>query len=158
MNKKKILLIAIPGIAITVTVALLLFSGPRMKSQPHLRAFESKVNLPPEESVFYTPGEAEKATGTETLSASANRKKGKVYYGYYCVACHGKNGKGNGPVGESYMPAPADLTNAIIREMNTDNLMERSFTGIGHEPVLERVVPEKYKKSIILYVKSDLSE
>ena len=37
------------------------------------------------------------------------RDRGRVYYNYYCVFCHGDNGQGDGPVGYSYMPAPTDL-------------------------------------------------
>lgn len=153
LTTTKIVLLAIPGLAVAVAVVLLLFSGPRMRTQPSLKAFQSKVNLPPGSSVPYTPAgpvdspvEVKEATATST-------EKGKTYYGYYCVFCHGEDGKGNGPVGESYMPRPADLTSDSIRNYSLSKLYDASFTGIGHSPVLENVIPGEHKSSILIYLK-----
>ena len=40
----------------------------------------------------------------------ANAEKGKSVYESYCLACHGAQGKGDGPVGSALTPPPSDLT------------------------------------------------
>lgn len=154
MNKKKKILIAIPVIAGGIAAAVLLLSGPRMRNQPNLRAFETTVNLPPEGSVFYTPRTYQKTNQHEIPPTSENLEKGKIYYNYYCVACHGEDGKGNGPVGRSYMPKPADLSREKIQQAETKYLLNHSFSGTGHEPVLEKVVPMEFRSYIVIYVKT----
>ena len=53
MNKKKFILMAAALVAGLIVVGTLLLSGPHMIDQPSLRAFETPMNLPPENSVFY---------------------------------------------------------------------------------------------------------
>ena len=53
MNRKLILAgLSLIGI-ILITVIVLLFTGPRMKYQPSVRAFEMKMPLPPEDVVSF---------------------------------------------------------------------------------------------------------
>ena len=153
LTKKRIILIAAAGLAGFVVIAWLLLSGPRMRNQPSLRAFETQVNLPPEQSITYSPGEkAGDAEPTAVENTSANFQKGRTYYGYYCIFCHGTLGKGNGPVGQSYIPKPADLSNDSIRKYNFAQLYNASFYGTGHDPVMERVVPKEFRPHILLYI------
>src|SRR4030095_2846143 len=44
--------------------------------------------------------------------AAANPAKGKGLYEKYCVACHGAQGKGDGPAGRMLKPPAADFTSA----------------------------------------------
>ncbi len=39
-----------------------------------------------------------------------NPINGKVLYKTYCINCHGSEGKGDGPIGQSLIPPAADLT------------------------------------------------
>lgn len=137
-----------------ITAAVLLFSGPRMRNQPSLRAFETSVALPPEHSIPYNINRP--AQATDEIS-KPDSEKGRVYYDYYCVFCHGADGKGNGPVGQSYVPKPADLTATAINNYSHGELYEKSFSGNGHSPVLDKVVPKKYRGPIIAYIKKDLA-
>ena len=61
---------------------------------------------------------------------------------------------GNGPVGESYFPAPADLRTGKVSHYSDGRLLRAMLTGIGHEPVLERVVPPRHRWCLVLYVRS----
>ncbi len=155
MNKKLLLIIAISVFLLTIVAAVLLLSGPHMRNQPSLRAFESAVNLPAENSVAYgiVKFSPEDIVMPETTGVNLN--KGKTYYGYYCIFCHGEDGKGNGPVGQSYIPKPSDLTSDSLQNYSVADLYKHSFTGIGHEPVLERVVPEDFRKFILVYVREE---
>ena len=85
---------------------------------------------------------------------AADRARGKVYYDYYCVFCHGDKGDGNGPVGESYVPVPADLRAAKIQAYADGELLRAMLVGTGHEPVLGRVVHPEHRWYLVLYVRS----
>ena len=158
LNKKTILLAIAAGLAGFTAVAWLLLTGPRMHKQPSLRAFETQVNLPPEQSVAYSWNRKSVSEMEAIANTDGNVQKGKVYYGYYCILCHGTFGKGNGPVGQSYIPKPADLTADSIRNYNFSELRKASFSGTGHDRVMERVVPEEYRPFILLYIQQQYGQ
>ena len=51
-----------------------------------------------------------KEKGLSDKMAQGNRDDGKVVYETNCANCHGKEGKGDGPVGQALVPPPSDLT------------------------------------------------
>ena len=142
------------------TAFALLMTGPRMYVQQHIRTFQSRVTeLPkgvvPVESLSKLPSVEAAAAMTNPLSATpANLERGKIYYGYYCMSCHGAGGPVDGPVGESYTPKPASLKSAKVQAYSDGQLLRAMLTGVGHEPVLERVVPPDHRWYIVLYVRS----
>jgi hypothetical protein len=137
-----------------------LYNGPRMTVQPHLRAFQAILPPLPAGVTTVQPPERLPAAGraarmTSPLEAgSANRERGRVYYHYYCVFCHGEQGDGRGPVGESYIPAPSDLRSPRVRGYADGQLLRAMLTGTGHEPVLDRVVPPEHRWYLVLFVRS----
>jgi mono/diheme cytochrome c family protein len=48
--------------------------------------------------------------GFGTCASAENIDVGKTEYQSSCAACHGADGKGDGPVGKALKTAPADLT------------------------------------------------
>ena len=155
MKKLLVALVALAILAVAAGYAVTLFTGPRMTVQPHVRAFQMEAPAPPPGTV--TVGEHPPARREEIkpLSASAdNLQRGRIYYRYYCVFCHGESGAGNGPVGESYVPVPADLRAEKFRNRGEAELTRMMLSGIGIAPVLERVVPPEHRRYLVLYVKS----
>lgn len=149
------------GLGVLALCCWLVFSGPRMAEQPNLRAFQAVVPPTPPGAVPVSdplPARltAERAARmTNPLKPTpANIAKGKTYYSYYCIFCHGDAGDGNGPVAESYDPEPADLRTKAVQSLTDGKLLNASLTGVGHEPVLQRVVPEEARWPIVLYVRS----
>jgi hypothetical protein len=155
MKKKFIIFLIGISVVFMITAGILLFSGPRMKYQPSLKTFEAVVNLPPDDAVPFNNDAVDYSIKGMPAVNDENISRGKVYYGYYCVFCHGENGKGNGPVGESYIPKPANLTGKYLKQYDSLQLNNVSFTGVGHSPVLERVVPSEWKYYITLYIESE---
>jgi hypothetical protein len=149
------------GVAGLAAVAYLLFVGPRMYDQPHIRAFQAEFPPMPdgvaavEEPVFHAPSDAEAETRVNPLADTPeNRARGAAYYRYYCAFCHGEEGDGNGPVGESYVPRPADLRTPKIRAYADGRLLRAMLVGTGHEPVLGQVVRPEHRGYLVLYTRA----
>jgi hypothetical protein len=160
MKKVIIALIIAAPLAFAALFLFVLYEGPRMTVQHHLRDFQMIMPAPVAGTVPVTP--------PERLPAAADAMKqksplqvtpqavaaGRIYYGYYCVFCHGDYGDGNGPVGQSYMPRPADLRTARVAGLPDGELLLSMLKGIGHEPVLERVVPPEHRWYLVSYVRT----
>lgn len=134
---------------------------PRMYDQAHIRTGRAPMPPTPEGSVPVTNPVATMPTTREAeslvrglASSQENAARGKVYYGYYCVACHGDAGDGRGPVAGSYIPTPADLRSPRVQSLTGGALYRAMLTGEGHAPVLERVVPPEHRPYLVLYVRS----
>lgn len=137
----------------------LLFTGPHMYEQAHIQAFQTPMTPPPPgtatvQAPVTLPSASEAVGLTNPLSSDAtNVMRGKIYYGYYCQACHGPDGAGDGPVGQSYVPRPKDLRTDHVRGLSDGELLRAMLTGIGHDPVLQRVVPPEHRWPLELYVR-----
>jgi mono/diheme cytochrome c family protein len=181
--KKWIMLFVVVGVALGVFTSLIM-TGPEMKSQPNIRAYQARVPLPPAGVVpVSAPGTAHDVEPTAGLPSSAeaaalqnplratpeNLTRGRTYYQYYCLACHGEAGDGNGPVGQSFLPPPADLRSAKLRSLKDGELLRAMFTGVGHQPeaatqarapvphepsVLEYIVLPEHRWYLVLYIRS----
>ena len=131
------------------TLGLLLFTGPLMREQPSIRAHQAVFPPMPKGAVPV----AEAPSAAAPLEGEAALAAGQVYYGYYCTFCHGGAGDGRGPVGESYIPVPADLRSQKIRGYSDEELERAMLTGTGHGDVLRRVVRPTYRGPLVLYVR-----
>ncbi|MFO0753889.1 MAG: hypothetical protein U0411_11275 [Thermodesulfovibrionales bacterium] len=140
---------------------VVMFTGPHMATQPHLLPYEQPMPPPPpgvvpvEPDLKAPPPEAQAAGLRNPLpDTPENRARGRVYYGYYCVFCHGESGRGDGPVGNSYMPRPADLGDPGLLDKSDGELLRSLLLGIGHEPVLRYVVPPEHRWYLVLQVRA----
>lgn len=152
--------VALIGIGVLVYFSVM-FQGPRMQVQQHIRAYQRAMPLPPqgivpvEPDAYVVPSSQEASGMTTPLPDRQDiRDRGKVYYRYYCVFCHGENGQGDGPVGYSYMPAPTDLHASKVIEMSDGDLLRAMLLGIGHEPVLPRIVVPEHRWYLVAYARA----
>jgi len=160
MRKKIVIaIIVLPPLVFAALFLFVLYEGPRMTVQHHLREFQMVMPAPAAGTATVTPparlpAEAEAAALKNPLPpTSHNVASGGVYYGYYCVFCHGDSGAGDGPVGQSYTPVPADLRTAKIAAYPDGKLLRSMLTGTGHEPVLQRVVPPGHRWFLVTYLR-----
>ena len=146
------------AVAAVLWTALLI--GPRMKDQPNRRTFYHPMRTPPAGTVTVdaspgVPTEAEAAKLANPLEATpANIERGRVYYRYYCLFCHGQLGDGNGEVGRSFIPAPADLRTPRVQRLSDGALCRAFLTGAGHSPVTEYTIPEAHRWPLVIYLRS----
>jgi len=63
------------------------------------------------------------------LAAGGNTDKGKAVYGTNCVACHGPQGKGDGPIGKTLKPPAADFTSAAGKQKSEAELLKIIESG-----------------------------
>ena len=52
---------------------------------------------------------------------AGDASRGAALYADYCGACHGKTGKGDGPIAVAYKPRPRDLTDRAHLSKRTDH-------------------------------------
>ena len=136
--------------------AVALFTGPRMRVQPHIRAFQVPMPLPPPGAVAaYPPPGYDPAALTNRPAATPEAlARGQVYYAYYCQFCHGATGAGDGPVGQSDTLAPPDLRTAAMQARTDADLLRAMVSGRVHAPVLARVVPTAYRPYLVLHLRA----
>lgn len=68
------------------------------------------------------------------LSTNTNAEYSKSFEGYqvfntYCFICHGKDGKGNGPLASKLDTSPTDLTDDKIMSKRSDKELKRIVEG-----------------------------
>jgi mono/diheme cytochrome c family protein len=58
------------------------------------------------------------------VAAPGDTVKGKAIYEKHCVACHGPQGKGDGPTGKVLVPPAADFTSAASKKKSDADLLK----------------------------------
>jgi hypothetical protein len=138
----------------------LMFVNPRMRVQDKATPYRAVVPRVPEQIVPVEVVAAPEPLALEVQGPNPQpdteqtRRIGQVHYGNYCRFCHGRDGRGDGPVGHSYVPTPADLTAAPVQSLSDAALYRAMLTGVGHGPVLPYVIPPDAPWYIVRYVRS----
>jgi mono/diheme cytochrome c family protein len=81
---------------------------------------------------------------------------GQALYEEYCLACHGPQGKGDGPVGLTLNPRPADLTQHALPGVHPDGqLFEWISRGYPNSvmPAYEETLSEKQRWHLVNYLR-----
>ncbi|MFZ2448190.1 MAG: cytochrome c [Syntrophobacteraceae bacterium] len=79
---------------------------------------------------------------------------GAERYGFYCVMCHGARADGNGTVGQSFAPLPANLTAPQVREQDDGQIFYKIRFGFNRHPPLYSTATDRETWAIIRYVRS----
>ncbi|MEE8558419.1 MAG: cytochrome c [Myxococcota bacterium] len=83
-----------------------------------------------------SPPEASVPSG----SLRGDAARGSDVYALYCSACHGKGGKGDGPMSASLVPRPADHTNAEYMGSLSDEhlfkVVQQGGVAVGKSPLM----------------------
>jgi mono/diheme cytochrome c family protein len=159
--KKAAIIVVLICVAGGAAVALyLMFTGPRMRTQPKMTPYQAIMPAMPAGGAPITaqrppvPSESSAAQLRNPLRLSQDTiEAGQLYYGYYCLFCHGDDGRGNGPVGRSYTPVPTDLTLPRVVNLSDGALYRAMLSGVGHEPVLAYVIDPELHWYLVSYMR-----
>jgi copper transport protein len=83
--------------------------------------------------------------------------EGKTVYTQHCVVCHGVSGKGDGPVGLTLNPRPADLTLHGVPGVHTDAQLYDWITNglLGTRmPAWRKVISDTDRWNLVNYIRS----
>lgn len=75
------------------------------------------------------PMDQAKARANPVAPSPESVANGKRLFGIYCAACHGAEGKGDGPVAKKFIPPP-DLSLPLIQK-ETDGFLDRYVSHGG---------------------------
>jgi len=89
--------------------------------------------------------------------------KGKVSFENTCVACHGPQGKGDGPAAAALDPKPKNLSDAALLSTQTDEyifkVISEGGASVGLSPMMAPwggVLSEQDIWNVVAYIRQDL--
>ncbi len=152
-----------PKYLVFLTAIIILFWGcdyARMNEQESIRTYETSIPDMQEETIPVQGGvQVLRETDTEDLEnplpfTNNSIDLGKKAYGYFCVMCHGPKADGNGIVGQSFYPLPANLKSPDVQEQMDGDLFYTISFGMDRMPPLAYTVSEEDRWAIIHYTRS----
>jgi len=139
------------------------FKYGRMRETPAVRPHEEPLLVMDSGVVSHSRPEATlRIAAPEQLKTPLNPRdpavlsQGKSQYVNYCAPCHGPRYDGNGIVGQSFSPLPADLRSTAVQSKSDGALFQEISYGIpnGRQPPLATTITEIDRWRIVAYVKS----
>lgn len=90
------------------------------------------------------------------VAAPGDAVKGKAIYEKSCMACHGPQGKGDGPTGKVLVPQAADLTNAASKKKSDADLLTIIENGKPQTAMMawKGQLPGQDIQHVLAYVKT----
>ncbi len=85
---------------------------------------------------------------------SASAKKGSKLFAQYCVACHGKLGKGDGVGGKALNPKPANLTSAMVQNQTDGEIFWKISNGRNAMIKWGPIIPENNRWNLVNYIRT----
>ena len=86
--------------------------------------------------------------------AKASVEQGAQAYSYYCIQCHGPKADGNGTVGQSFVPLPADLSSSDVQGQGDGELYAKIRLGFKRHPKLFTTVSDEDTWAVVIYIRS----
>jgi len=132
----------------------------RMNDQESVRTYKKEAppmdeRTIPTEDGFQVLKHADPTALKNPLPVSeASLRQGKEAYGYFCVHCHGMRADGNGTVGQSFSPLPADLTSVGVQSQSDGELYAKIRLGFNRHPALYTTISETDTWAVIRYARS----
>jgi len=87
------------------------------------------------------------------VAKAAGARDGKKSYETNCVACHGAQGKGDGPAAAALTPKPKNLGEKAIQDESDGEIFWKITTGRGSMPPWQQL-PEKERWGLVHHIRS----
>ncbi|MBL0712295.1 MAG: c-type cytochrome [Desulfosarcina sp.] len=168
---RKNLIIAFAGLAVlfgtysALTIHDTYFKWGRMWQTPAVRPYEKPILVMEDNLVTLDGGEAVYRTADPvslhspyTPRTAEIIEQGHVLYATYCQQCHGLNHDGQGTVGQSFAPLPADLRISRVQATGDGLMFKEISYGVdrpgARQPALATTIFPDDRWKIVHYVKS----
>jgi mono/diheme cytochrome c family protein len=166
---KKLMLLIMLSVIVWAGYAALMaydryFPYGRMRETPAIRAHEKPLPVMEAGTVSVAEPEAvyQAMEGRQLRSPvlpfdSKAVPAGRAVYGTYCLQCHGRDYDGNGTVGQSFAPLPANLRTSQVQGMADGVLFQHISYGAGRnsrQPALATTLRIVDRWNVIAYIKS----
>jgi hypothetical protein len=132
----------------------------RMYDQESVRTYETSVPEMPEGTIPVTDGiqflihADPKELKNPLPFSSESVAQGKQAYNYFCVQCHGPLADGNGSVGQSFAPLPANLKDPGVQKQSDGELFVKISLGFRRHPPLASTVSDMDRWATVNYIRS----
>lgn len=151
------------GYGLGLLLVVLLVTGcdyARMTDDEAVNTYQTELPAMPEHTVPVDGGTEGVLTSEPRFLVNpqpftpSSIEQGRLAYGYYCVPCHGPKADGQGTVGQSFSPLPANLTKDSVQAETDGELFAKTSLGFKRCPPLAQTVAEKDRWAIINYLRS----
>ena len=107
-----------------------------------------------EKKAWDVPEKYQKMTNSFADDASII-KYGKMNYMKHCRACHGNEGKGDGPKARNLKAFPGDFSSAEFQKETDGTIYYQSIIGRDEMPNFESKIPEEEDRwAVVMYLRS----
>ena len=167
MKKLAGLFIAVAIIGLAAYQALMYYDNNfrygRMRETPGVKPHEDPLLVMESGIVPIHGGDAlARVSPPKTLISPLNMTepavvtRGQALYLVYCAQCHGYDYDGNGTVGQSFNPLPADLRSSEVQSRLEGELFKSISYGVrdGRQPALDTTILPEDRWYIIAFVHS----
>lgn len=90
-----------------------------------------------------------------TPATAESVARGKYLFEITCIPCHGPEGRGDGPVGQVFEPAPANLNEDYTQDQADGQIFFTLTRGRGAMPFYRDSLSQQERWDVINYVKEE---
>ncbi|GAB4433636.1 MAG: hypothetical protein Kow002_21040 [Anaerolineales bacterium] len=81
--------------------------------------------------------------------------RGRTFYEYNCLMCHGETGAGNGPIGVFLLEKkPVDLSSALVQEQSDGDIFLTLTNGKGMMPNMRENLTIRDRWDVVNYIRT----
>ena len=161
-------LLAVPGTGVTLPWDKDIVDQPSMKPQDSVVETNQtsvpvggKDDYPPPKDIIELVRarlEAGKTLVNPVPKSPESLARGREMYELHCLVCHGEQGRGNGPVGQKFVPQPMELNLDYVQLQPDGQLFYTISHGSIAMPFYRQAVPAEDRWHLVNFIKEVFGE